>query len=165
MLESDFTQEFLSVTFDPGRKVSCLENNCRPHCSVTTFSSRSFGTEWYTMIAMESAKILVHSLLTWNSSPNTRHLVQVSNVFLIMNISWFGEIHGYCCFGGINVIWIKRCKEDCLSSFFTFFTSCHQSSVRNRMSVPRATHMVDELLPLVRDLHVIHQLWVNNPSA
>ena len=83
----------------------------------------------------------------------------------IMNFSWFTEIRECFCFAGITVIWIKRGEENRLSSFFAFFTSCHQSRFRNRESVSCATHVVDELFPLVRNLHVLHQFWLNNHSA
>ena len=43
----------LSVTFGPSRGVSCLANISRFPLSLTTFTTHSFGTDWYVIIALE----------------------------------------------------------------------------------------------------------------
>ena len=80
-----------------------------------------------------------------------------SPLCLVMHFSWVGVVSGWLCFDGIAVRWIKRCQEDCFSSFCIFWSSCHQSSFRNRISVSRTTHMVEELFPLQGNQDVIHQ--------
>ena len=78
---------------------------------------------------------------------------------LIMHFSCFVEICKLFCFVGMAVERIKRSEENCLPSFFSFLSSCDQSSYCNRVLVSCSTHVTDEFFPCVKNHLVIHQSW------
>ena len=68
------------------------------------------------------AKILDQHLVLWTNESSTLHLVQVSNefdTFLGFVASVIDSASSASLLNG------KRSEEDCLSSFFTFHSSCH----------------------------------------
>ena len=137
LLDLAWTHDALSVTFGPFRGVRCLANNSLFSLSLTTLTTHSFGTVWL-------------------------HLVQVSNE-LIFFFSWFLDICNYFGFVYIAVERVKRSEEDCLPSFFTFLSSCHQSRFCFWVLISCSTHVMNKLFPSVRNHHVIHHM-INPPE-
>ena len=55
--------------------------------------------------------------------------------------------------------WIKRCREDCLSSLVILFSSPNFTTPQNGLRIPRNSSVKDVLLPAVWNKRVTHQFW------
>ena len=78
-----------------------------------------------------------------------------SRMNMIFYFSWFRSICFRFCFICIAFERIKRSAEDCLSSFFTFISSCHLSNFCNGVLISCSAHVINKSLPFVKNHHVI----------
>ena len=74
--------------------------------------------------------------------------------------SWLRSICNRFCFICIDVEMIKRSEEDCLSSFFTFISSCHKSNFCNGVLISCLTHVINKSLPFLKESSRNSSVWV-----
>ena len=157
-LELLWTHFSLSVTFGPSRGESCLANISRIPPSLATFTTHSFGTDWYVIMALEPAcqnsKPAICAACKW-----TQHTASCSGLQWIWKctfLAWLNSVINSASLASLLKGSRGVKKIVFRPSFRSFPPATNPATAIEYWSRARPTWW-----PCVRNHLVIHQSWRN----